>query len=136
MPVSHKFKIGQLVDYLSRERASGVYQVTQLLPTGAIYQEILENEPTLPTVKRSSASSATELPVRQNLIRFDTHEFVLRAAVRALERCCVGDRHGVVGFEVRPLYFSEPRSPNRSSAAHPPAFEPLLSDHAGRVSLL
>jgi hypothetical protein len=28
----HKFKIGQLVHYLSRERASGVYQVTQLLP--------------------------------------------------------------------------------------------------------
>jgi hypothetical protein len=28
----HKFKIGQLVNYLGRERASGVYQVTQLLP--------------------------------------------------------------------------------------------------------
>jgi hypothetical protein len=28
----HKFKIGQLVNYLSREAASGVYQVTQLLP--------------------------------------------------------------------------------------------------------
>jgi hypothetical protein len=28
----HKFKIGQLVNYFSRETASGVYQVTQLLP--------------------------------------------------------------------------------------------------------
>ena len=28
----HKFKIGQLVNYLSRDGASGVYQVTQLLP--------------------------------------------------------------------------------------------------------
>jgi hypothetical protein len=29
----HKFKIGQLVNYLGRERAAGVYQVTQLLPS-------------------------------------------------------------------------------------------------------
>ena len=28
----HKYKIGQLVNYLGRERASGAYQVTQLLP--------------------------------------------------------------------------------------------------------
>ena len=28
----HKFKIGQLVYYLSRERVPGVYQITQLLP--------------------------------------------------------------------------------------------------------
>jgi hypothetical protein len=28
----HKFKIGQLVNYFSREIASGVYQVTQLSP--------------------------------------------------------------------------------------------------------
>jgi hypothetical protein len=28
----HKFKIGQLVNYFSRECASGTYQVTQLLP--------------------------------------------------------------------------------------------------------
>ena len=28
----HKFKIAQLVNYLSRDGASGVYQVTQLLP--------------------------------------------------------------------------------------------------------
>ena len=28
----HKYQIGQLVNYLTRERASGVYQITQLLP--------------------------------------------------------------------------------------------------------
>jgi hypothetical protein len=28
----HKFKIGQLVNYHSRERVPGVYQITQLLP--------------------------------------------------------------------------------------------------------
>ena len=31
----HKYKIGQLVNYLSRERASGIYQITQLLPPEA-----------------------------------------------------------------------------------------------------
>jgi hypothetical protein len=29
----HKFKPGEIVNYLSRQRASGVYQVTQLLPS-------------------------------------------------------------------------------------------------------
>jgi hypothetical protein len=29
---SHKFKIGQLVNYVSRESAFGLYQITQLLP--------------------------------------------------------------------------------------------------------
>ena len=28
----HKYKTGQLVDYLGRRRASGVYKITQLLP--------------------------------------------------------------------------------------------------------
>ena len=28
----HKYKIGKLANYLSRERASGIYQITQLLP--------------------------------------------------------------------------------------------------------
>jgi hypothetical protein len=27
-----RYKIGQLVNYLGRDRASGVYQITQLLP--------------------------------------------------------------------------------------------------------
>ena len=33
----HKFKIGQLVNYLGRDRVFGAYQVTQLL--GALRQE-------------------------------------------------------------------------------------------------
>jgi hypothetical protein len=44
----HKFKIGQLVYYLSREAASGVYQVTQLLPPeGEAFQYRIKsaNEP-------------------------------------------------------------------------------------------
>ena len=40
----HKFKIGQLVDYLGRERASGVYEVTQLLPPeGGAFQYRIKN---------------------------------------------------------------------------------------------
>ena len=40
----HKYKIGQLVNYLSRERASGVYQVTQLLPPeGEVFQYRIKN---------------------------------------------------------------------------------------------
>jgi hypothetical protein len=29
----HKFKVGQLLNYRSREQALGVYQITQLLPS-------------------------------------------------------------------------------------------------------
>jgi hypothetical protein len=40
----HKFKIGQLVNYLGREAASGVYQVTQLLPPeGGAFQYRIRN---------------------------------------------------------------------------------------------
>ena len=40
----HKYKIGQLVDYLGRERASGVYQITQLLPPeGEAFQYRIKN---------------------------------------------------------------------------------------------
>ena len=40
----HKFKIGQLVYYLSRERASGVYQITRLLPPeGEVFQYRIKN---------------------------------------------------------------------------------------------
>ena len=31
----HKYKIDQLANYLSRERASGIYQITELLPPEA-----------------------------------------------------------------------------------------------------
>jgi hypothetical protein len=40
----HKFKIGQLVNYLGRERASGVYKTTQLLPPeGEAFQYRIKN---------------------------------------------------------------------------------------------
>ena len=40
----HKFKIGQLVNYLGRDRALGVYQVTQLLPPeGEEFQYRIKN---------------------------------------------------------------------------------------------
>ena len=40
----HKFKVGQLVNYLSREGASGVYQVTKLLPPeGDAFQYRIKN---------------------------------------------------------------------------------------------
>jgi hypothetical protein len=42
--IGHKFKIGQRVNYLRRERASGVYQVTQLLPSeGDTFQYRIKN---------------------------------------------------------------------------------------------
>ena len=41
---SHKFKIGQFVNYLGRQSASGVYQVTQLLPPeGEVFQYRIQN---------------------------------------------------------------------------------------------
>ena len=40
----HKFKIGQLVNYLGRERSPGVYQVTHLLPpAGEAFQYRIKN---------------------------------------------------------------------------------------------
>jgi hypothetical protein len=44
----HKYTIGQLVDYHGRERASGVYQITQLLPPeGEAFQYRIKNSTTL-----------------------------------------------------------------------------------------
>jgi hypothetical protein len=59
--VNHKFKIGQLVNYLGRERASGVYQVTQLLPPeGEAFQYRIKNtnEPHERVVKEHELHSA------------------------------------------------------------------------------
>ena len=40
----HKYKIAQLVNYLSRDATSGVYQVTQLLPPeGEAFQYRIKN---------------------------------------------------------------------------------------------
>jgi hypothetical protein len=44
----HKFNVGQLVDYIGRHRASGVYQVTARLPSengGFQYRIKNVNEP-------------------------------------------------------------------------------------------
>ena len=57
----HKYKIGQLVDYLGRERASGVYQITQLLPTeGEAFQHRINNvnEPHERVAKENELRSA------------------------------------------------------------------------------
>jgi hypothetical protein len=56
----HKYKIGQLVNYHGRERASGVYQVTQLLPPedGAFQYRIKNNnEPHERVAKERELSS-------------------------------------------------------------------------------
>jgi hypothetical protein len=57
----HKYKIGQLVDYLGRERASGVYQITQLPPTeGEAFQYRINNvnEPHERVAKENELRSA------------------------------------------------------------------------------
>ena len=45
----HKYKVGQLVNYLGRERASGVYEVTQLLPPEGEVLQYRIRAPTSPT---------------------------------------------------------------------------------------
>ena len=57
----HKNKIGQLVNYLSRDATSGVYQVTQLLPPeGKVFQYRIKNinEPHERVVKEYELRSA------------------------------------------------------------------------------
>jgi hypothetical protein len=57
----HKFKIGQLVNYLGRERASGVYQITQLSPPeGEAFQYRIKNvhEPHERVAKENELRSA------------------------------------------------------------------------------
>jgi hypothetical protein len=40
----HKFKVCQLVNFISRDGASGAYQVTQLLPPeGEVFQYRIKN---------------------------------------------------------------------------------------------
>jgi hypothetical protein len=56
-----KFKIGQLVNYLGHEHASGVYQITQpLLPEGEAFQYRIKNvnEPHERVAKESELRSA------------------------------------------------------------------------------
>jgi hypothetical protein len=57
----HKFKIGQRVNYFGRERASGVYVITQLLPSeGDAFQYRIKNvnEPHERVVKEHELKSA------------------------------------------------------------------------------
>ena len=57
----HKYKTGQLVDYLGRERASGVYKITQLLPPeGEAFQYRIKNvnEPHERVAKENELRSA------------------------------------------------------------------------------
>ncbi len=57
----YKFKVGQLVYYLSRDGASGVYQVTKLLPLeGEAFQYRIKNinEPHERFAKESELRSA------------------------------------------------------------------------------
>ena len=63
----HKFKIGQLVNYLGRERAVGPYQVTQLLPPeGEAFQYRIKNanEPHERVAKEHELRSGRDLPGR------------------------------------------------------------------------
>jgi len=57
----HKFKVGELVNYLSRGGSLGVYQITQLLPSeGEAFQYRIKNanEPHERTVKEHELRSA------------------------------------------------------------------------------
>ena len=58
----HKFKIGQLVNYLGRDRAFGVYQITQLLPQKARCSSI---------ALRTSTSPMSASPKRANFVGRD-----------------------------------------------------------------
>ena len=61
------------------------------LPPRTINQEVFQDEPAFANMKRPTTLPAGEFLVRQSLIRFEAHELVLRAAVRALERPCFGE---------------------------------------------
>jgi len=63
-------------------------------------------------MKRAAAFAAGKLLVRQSLIRFDAHQLVLRAAVRAIERRCFGNWHGVSEGSTLTIYFTDGRSAN------------------------
>ena len=63
-------------------------------------------------MKRAAAFAAGKLLVRQSLIRFDAHQLVLRAAVRAVERRCFGNWHGVSEGSTLTIYFTDGRSAN------------------------
>jgi uncharacterized membrane protein len=61
----HKYSIGQLVEYLGRERASGVYQITQLLPPegGAFQYRIKSNRLLWIVLRRVADVLVTLIPL-------------------------------------------------------------------------
>jgi hypothetical protein len=80
--------------------------------TWTIHQEVFQNEPAFATMKRSPALATRKLLVWQSLIRFDAHQLVLRAAVRASERRCFGNWHGFGEGLTLTIYFTGGRSAN------------------------
>jgi hypothetical protein len=86
------------------------------LSTWTIHQEVFQNEPAFASMKRAAAFAAGKLLVRQSLIRFDAHQLVLRAAVRAIERRCFGNWHGVGEGLTLTIYFTGKRSANVGGA--------------------
>jgi hypothetical protein len=54
----YKYKMASLVDYLGRERASGVYQITQLLtPEGEAFQYRIKRQRTSRTRSQRKRTS-------------------------------------------------------------------------------
>jgi hypothetical protein len=74
----HKFKIGQLVNYRGRDRASGVYQVTQLLAVESYGMSFDYNAPAELFLAKRTRSS------RENYRRFATAAEAIRYAVETL----------------------------------------------------
>jgi hypothetical protein len=69
------------------------------LAMGTTYQKVFQNERTFRSRKRPTPLAAANFLFWWRGFCFNPHELILRAAVRALERCCFGDRHDVVRFE-------------------------------------
>ena len=110
------------------------------LSAWTIHQEVFQNEPAFATMKRAAAFAAGKLLVRRSLIRFNAHQLVLRAAVRALERRSASNGHNVIRLEAyqstsatsirqmleetsRPKNWSGPRCPDNSRTKGSPTFK-------------
>jgi hypothetical protein len=76
----HKFKIGQLVNYRGRDRASGVYQVTQLLAVESYGMSFDYNAPAELFLAKRTRSS------RENYRRFATAAEAIRYAAETCAR--------------------------------------------------
>jgi hypothetical protein len=63
--------------------------------TAPIDQEVFQDEPAFATMQWPAARPTSKLLVGECLIRFDAHQLLLRTTVRAGERRCFGDWHGI-----------------------------------------